>query len=121
LIKDLHQHPGHGHQDEIAIDDVAELMRHHGAGFILAQELEQSLGHHDAGIRTQQAIGESRGIVIGDEADARRRKAIVLGHLMDQSMHDSAAAPSRRGWAATIAGRPCCWLRSSYRKTGPGA
>jgi hypothetical protein len=33
--------------------------------------------------------------VIGDEADARRRKAIVPGHLMDQSMHPGIALPHR--------------------------
>ena len=87
LVEDLHEHPGHRHQDEIAIDDVAELMRHDGAGFILAQELEQSLGHHDAGVGAQQAIGEGRRIAVGDEADARRREAVVLRHLMDQLMH----------------------------------
>jgi hypothetical protein len=62
-------------------------MRHDGAGFILAQELEQALGHHDAGVPAQQAIGEGRRIAVGDEADARRREPVILRHLMDQLMH----------------------------------
>ncbi len=39
--------PAHGHQDEIAVDDVAELMRHDGALFLLAEELENPPSDHD--------------------------------------------------------------------------
>ena len=87
LVEDLHQHPRHGHQDKIAIDDVTELMRHHGTRLILAQEFEQAFGHHDAGVRAQQAVGEGRRIAVRDEADARRLEAVVGGHLVDELMH----------------------------------
>jgi hypothetical protein len=84
LIQDLHQHAGHGHQDEIAIDDMAELVRDHGALLVLGQELEDALGDHDPGVGAQQAVGKGGRVAVGDEADLRRREAIVAGDLMDE-------------------------------------
>ena len=96
LVEDLHEHAGHGHQDEVAIDDVAELMRHHGALLVLAEELENPLGDHDARIGAQQAIGEGGRVAVGDEADARRGEAILVGHLMDELVHAGIALFDRR-------------------------
>ena len=96
LIEDLHQHAGHGHQDEIAIDDVAELVRDHGALLLLAQELEDALGDHDARIRAQQAVGEGGRVAVGDEADPGRLEAIVAGHLMDELVNAGIALLDRR-------------------------
>ena len=95
LVEDLHQHAGHGHQDEIAIDDMAELMRHDGALLLVAEELENALRHHDARIGAQQAIGEGGGVAVGDEADPGRGEAIVVGHLMDELVNAGIALLDR--------------------------
>ena len=59
-------------------------MRHDGALFLLAEELENPLSDHDARIGPHRAIGEGGRVAVGDEADARRGEAIVLGHLVDE-------------------------------------
>ena len=78
LVEDLHQHARHRHQDEIAIDDVAELMCHHGALLVLAQELEDALRDHDACVGSQEAVGE--GV-------PRRGEPVLVSHLVDELMH----------------------------------
>ena len=82
---------------------MAELMRHHGALLLLAQELEDALGDHDARIPAQQAIGEGGRVAVGDEADPGRGEAIVAGHLMDELVNAGIAlldVPRRRGTRA---------------------
>lgn len=87
LVEDLHQHARHRHQDEIAIDDVAELMCHHGALLVLAQELEDALRDHDACVGSQEAVGEGGGVPVGNEADPRRGEPVLVSHLVDELMH----------------------------------
>ena len=63
---------------------MAELVRDDGALLVLVEELEDAVGDDDARIGAQQAVGEGGRVAVGDEADARRSEAIVVGHLVDE-------------------------------------
>jgi hypothetical protein len=60
---------------------------HDRALLVLAQELENTLRHDDAGVRAKQPISEGGRIPVWDEADAGRAEAVVVGHLMHELMH----------------------------------
>jgi hypothetical protein len=66
---------------------MAELVTHDRALLVLAQELENTLRHDDAGVRAKQPISEGGRIPVWDEADAGRAEAVVVGHLMHELMH----------------------------------
>ena len=89
LIEDLHQRAGRRHDDEVAVDDVAELVRDDGLLLVLVEELEDAFGDDDARVGAQQAVGEGGRVAVGDKSDARRAEAVLVG----DGMHRAGARP----------------------------
>ena len=87
LVEDLHQRAGGRHDDEVAVDDVAELMGDDGALLVLVQELEDAVGDDDARVRAQQAVGEGGGVAIGDKSQARDTEHVLVRNLVHEGMH----------------------------------
>ena len=87
LVEDLHEGAGSGHDDEIAVDDVAELVRDNRSCFVLVQELEDAFGQHDARIGAQQPVGERGRVAVGDDADARCGEAVLVGNGVRHLVH----------------------------------
>ncbi len=87
LIQHLHQHAGDRHDEEVAIDDVAQLVGDDRARLVLVEEFEDAVGQHDAGVGAQQAVGEGGRIAVRDDADGRRLEAVFLGDVVDDGVH----------------------------------
>jgi len=66
-------------------------VREHGALLVGAQEIEDALGDHDAGVPAQQPVGEGGRVAVGDEADPGRGEAVFVGHLMNELVHGGIA------------------------------
>jgi hypothetical protein len=119
LIKPLPDQRGHdGADQDVAVDDVRELVADHTLQLDPVHRLEQSLGHGDGGVlgvasgreRVQRALGDHvdlrlgdpRGdrqalddvvqaglLLSGDEPRTRRRQHdLVAGEVRDERHHD---------------------------------
>jgi hypothetical protein len=85
-VEHLHEGARDRHDEEVAIDDVAQLMGDDGAGLFFVQEFEDAVGQHDARAGPEDAVGESRGIAVGDDADRGRREAVFAGDVVDDAV-----------------------------------